>query len=82
MVSADQDIQVRHAAAVASELLDNDEDGKVDDPNIEFALREDLAKKYLSKNLSTHSVPHRPPQFNTSVPHKDRTVCSTQNPSV
>ena len=44
MVSAKQDIQVRHAAAVASELLDNDEDGKVDDPNIEFALREDLAK--------------------------------------
>jgi len=31
---------VRHAAAVASELLDNDEDGNVDDPNIESALRE------------------------------------------
>ena len=44
MYSAEQNIQVRHAAAVASELLDNDEDGKVDDPNIEFALREDLAK--------------------------------------
>ena len=44
MYSAEQNIQVRHAAAVASELLDNDEDGKVDDPNIEFALREDLAE--------------------------------------
>ena len=52
MYSAEQDIQVRHAAAVASELLDNDEDGKVDDPNIEFALREDLAKKYHVNNKS------------------------------
>merc|ERR1712025_1428297 len=34
------DDKVRHAAAVAAELLDNDEDGRVDDPNIEFALRE------------------------------------------
>ena len=42
--------KVRHAAAVALELLDNDEDGNVDDPNIESALRE-VSAQILKKNF-------------------------------
>ena len=34
------DAQVLHVAAVAAELMDQDEDGRVDDPGLEAALRE------------------------------------------
>jgi len=37
-VSTVSDEKVLHVAAVAAELLDNDEDGIIDDPNIETAL--------------------------------------------
>ena len=37
-VESISDEKVLHAASIAAELLDNNEDGFIDDPNIEFAL--------------------------------------------
>ena len=41
-VSTVSDEKVLHVAAVAAELLDNDEDGIIDDPNIETALTDNF----------------------------------------